>query len=101
MGMLPSVLPDCQPAHHLYFLVYPDAHSRNATIRILGQQSIAAAFHYLPLHMSPAARLLGASSHRCPVAERLGERLLRLPFHPGLSDEDVLRVIDRVQLVDL
>jgi dTDP-4-amino-4,6-dideoxygalactose transaminase len=97
---LPSCPPDCLPAYHLFFLIYPDARSRDATIRFLGRHGIAAAFHYLPLHMSPAARLLGATSRDCPVAARLSERLLRIPFHPGLSDDDVRRVIDHIQLVD-
>jgi len=98
---LPACPPNSVSAYHLFYLIYPNEPSREKTIAALAQEGIATSPHYLPLHLSPAGRLLGGRVGDCPIAEQVSTRLLRLPFHQCLSNTDVERVIDAVQRVDL
>ena len=51
--------------------------------------------HYVPVHLHPYyQRELGTAAGLCPVAEAAYEELLSLPMWPGLTDEDVDRVVD-------
>jgi dTDP-4-amino-4,6-dideoxygalactose transaminase len=92
----PIVPPECDHNAHLYYLLLPDAASRNSLIAQLRKKGIHAPFHYVPLHNSPAgirvARTSGALSH----TEDVANRLVRLPIWYGMTDEPE-RVIDAVR----
>ncbi|MGH9443844.1 MAG: dTDP-4-amino-4,6-dideoxygalactose transaminase [Thermoanaerobaculia bacterium] len=91
---LPTVPADCNPSWHSFFLLLPP---RDAMIRHLRERGIDAVFHYQPLHLSPMGLRFGGRSGDCPVTERVSDRLVRLPFHNGLSRDDVDRVCDAVR----
>jgi len=48
---------------------------------------IRAVFHYVPLHSSPKGREL-VGDMRLPLTEDLSERLIRMPFYFGMTDEE-------------
>ena len=48
-----------------------------------------------PLHLQPFYQ--DAKQPRLPVAEDLWQRLLSIPFHPDLTDEEVGRVIEAIR----
>ena len=53
--------------------------------------------HYpLPLHLQPAYRGLGYAPGDFPVAEALAPRILSLPMFPGLTDEQIDLVVERL-----
>jgi dTDP-4-amino-4,6-dideoxygalactose transaminase len=89
---LPLEEPDRGPSHHLFYLLFPDARSRDRTLATLRERGVMATFHYVPLHSSPYGRCLGPQPE-LPVTERVAQTLLRLPLHPGLDDADIDRVI--------
>jgi dTDP-4-amino-4,6-dideoxygalactose transaminase len=91
--------PEQGSSHHIFYLLYPHAAARDVALRALKAEGIQAAFHYVPLHDSPQGRALGAAS-RLPVTESVADRLLRLPLHPLLDDDDVARVVSAVQRAD-
>ncbi len=91
---LPTVPADCKPSWHSFFLLLP---ARDAMIRHLRGRGIDAVFHYQPLHLSPMGRRFGGRPGDCPVTERVSDQLVRLPFHNGLSRDDVDRVCDAVR----
>lgn len=93
---LPSVPPGSEPAHHLFFIILPSKDARERLTAHLVKRGVSAAFHYLPLHLSPVGRALGGRAGSCPVTERAAERLLRLPFYAELSDLDAERVLTAV-----
>ena len=54
--------------------------------------------HYLPVHMQPFYRdKYGYRPEACPVAFDAFSRMLSLPLHPGLTDQDVDDVCTAVE----
>lgn len=49
--------------------------------------------HYVPLHLSPRAREMDYSPVHLPAAEQTWDRLLRLPVHTGMRDEDITALL--------
>jgi dTDP-4-amino-4,6-dideoxygalactose transaminase len=63
----------------------------------LAEQKIGSAIHYpVPIHLQPAASHLGYKAGDFPVAERQAGRILSLPVHQTLSQNDLRRVVDAV-----
>ena len=93
---LPPDDPRRQGSHHVFFLLFGDEPARDRCLAALRARGIGAAFHYVPLHTSPFGGTLGPQPS-LPVTERIGRTLLRLPLHPLLEEEDVLRVTAAVK----
>lgn len=91
---LPVVPPECEQSYHMFYLLLPSLAVRQALIAHLKAQGILAVFHYLPLHLSDVGMRLGGQPGDCPVTEDVSDRLLRLPFYNGLSQEDQAAVIE-------
>jgi dTDP-4-amino-4,6-dideoxygalactose transaminase len=79
-------------SHHLYPVLVRRGGDRDGLIAHLKQLGIPASFHYVPLHTSPMARTLGIQTE-LPVTEDVAARLVRLPIHGHMTDDDVDRVI--------
>lgn len=93
----PTIPADCDQAYHLYYLLMNDGDARDRFIRESKAQGMTCPFHYLPLHLSPIGLQLGNKEGQCPVTEDVSPRLVRLPFHGGLTAEEQERV-DRLVL---
>ncbi len=81
-----------QPAH-LYFLLLPDVQQRQSLTQHLRRNEILAAHHYQALNTSPMAQRYGATE-KCPVAESVAHRILRLPLYANLSFEEQDRILE-------
>jgi dTDP-4-amino-4,6-dideoxygalactose transaminase len=90
---LPTIPEYCDQAYHMYYLVLPSLGTRQSLMAHLREKGIVAVFHYQPLHLSDMGRGFGGAEGDCPVTERMGDCLLRLPFHYNLSHEDQDKVI--------
>lgn len=97
---VPHVSPDVQHAWHLYvILIEPSALriSRDRVIEELKQLAIGTAVHFIPLHLHPYyQRVWGYGPGQFPTAEAYFERCISLPIYPGMTDEDVARVVEGV-----
>lgn len=93
---LPVVPPPCEPAYHLFYLILPSERARDRLRQSLQKRGIASAPHYVPLHLSEMGQRLGYRAGDCPVAERVFRRLLRLPFHPDMTESDLERIISAI-----
>jgi len=93
---LPAELPEREPNHHIFYLIYPDGAARDRAMATLRAHGVMATFHYVPLHSAPHGQSLGPQP-QLPVTDRVAQSLLRLPLHPRLADDDVLRVVDAVR----
>ena len=98
---LPVERPDVESSLHLYVIRLNLAYltiDRNAFIEALKDRNIGASVHYLPVHMHPFYRdKYGYKPEDCPVAADAYSRMLTLPLHPGLSDQDVNDVVEAVR----
>jgi dTDP-4-amino-4,6-dideoxygalactose transaminase len=93
---MPVVPEHCEQPYHMFYLLMPSLDARQSLIAHLREQGIYAVFHYLPLNASEMGQRLGARAGDCPVAESASERLVRLPFFNGLSEDDQDRVIEAI-----
>ena len=84
---LPVIPPECEQSYHLFYLLLPSERKRDALMEHLHSKGILTVFHYVPLHLSEMGKRWGAGSGRCPVAEEVSRRILRLPFYNDLSQE--------------
>jgi dTDP-4-amino-4,6-dideoxygalactose transaminase len=96
----PTVRPDVEHAWHLYVLRLRHAAltiSREQFIEELGQRNIGTSVHFIPIHLHPYYRdKYGYRPGDFPVAYEHYQRMLSLPLHPRMSEEDVADVIDAV-----
>ena len=91
---LPRIPEDCESNFHLFFVLLPNAATRDALMAHLKSQGILAVFHYIPLHGSPMGLKFGYREGDLPVAEDLSARLLRLPLFHDLTEDEQQRIVD-------
>jgi len=77
---------------HMYYLILDSLNTRTRLIAHLKAHGIHPVFHYVPLHSSPAGRKYGRVGSTMALTDNLSERLLRLPLHYKMSDQDVARI---------
>nr|WP_272881598.1 DegT/DnrJ/EryC1/StrS family aminotransferase [Fundidesulfovibrio soli] len=86
---LPPSLPGARNAWAQYTVEVPP-HDRDAVAQALKAKGVPTAVYYpRPLHLQPAFERLGYKPGDFPVAEGLCERVLSLPMHPYLGDDEV------------
>jgi dTDP-4-amino-4,6-dideoxygalactose transaminase len=97
---IPVERPEVEHAWHLYVLrLRPDALriGRDEFIDELTARNIGTSVHFIPIHLHPYYRdRYGYAPESFPVAYEQFQRVLSLPLHPGLGDDDVADVIDAV-----
>jgi len=94
---LPTVPPECEQSYHVFYMVMPSLASRQALINHLKAEGILSVFHYLPLHLSDMGVQYGGKPMDCPITERLGDCLIRLPLFNDLTEHEQTRVIETIQ----
>lgn len=81
---------------HMYYLKVKDLSVRTKLISYLKEKGIYSAFHYVPLHSSPAGLKFGRFSGEDKYTTKESERLLRLPMFYNLEMQDAEYVADSV-----
>jgi dTDP-4-amino-4,6-dideoxygalactose transaminase len=98
---LPVEQPWAESSWHLFVLrLRPELLriDRNAFIEELKNRNIGTSVHYVPVHMHPFYRdKYGYRQEDIPVAADAYSRMLSLPLHAGLSDDDVDDVVQAVR----
>jgi dTDP-4-amino-4,6-dideoxygalactose transaminase len=85
---LPYVPTHCDQAFHMFYLLMSTSEDRDRFIHRMRARGVHCVFHYVPLHKSPMGVKMGGKPGQCPVAELVSERIVRLPFYPGMSDDE-------------
>lgn len=97
---LPVVRPEVDHAWHLYVLrLRPGtlSISRDQFIQEMTDRRIGTSVHFIPVHLHPYYRdTYGYAADDFPAAYDAYQRMLSLPLHPGLTDDDVEDVIAAV-----
>ena len=86
---LPVVPNECVHNAHMFYIKCRDIDERTQLTTHLKNRGISAAFHYIPLHSSPAGRRYGRFSGKDEYTTSESNRLLRLPMYYGLDASDV------------
>ncbi|MEF3168500.1 MAG: DegT/DnrJ/EryC1/StrS family aminotransferase [Deltaproteobacteria bacterium] len=94
-----AVVPHIEPWNTSVYAQYTiQVEDRERVQAKLHGHGIPTAVHYpIPLHMQPAFSYLGYAKGDFPVAERAAERVLSLPMHPYLKEEDLERICRAVR----
>lgn len=93
---LPYVPDECVHNAHMFYLKCADLSTRTKLIDYLKSRGVAAVFHYIPLHSSPAGSLFGRFAGEDVFTTFESERLVRLPMYYGLSPRDRETVVRAV-----
>jgi dTDP-4-amino-4,6-dideoxygalactose transaminase len=89
LGLGLQEIPDLvvHPAH-LFVVLAPPGFDRGAILRGIRDTGALAVSHYEPLHRAPAH----AGREELPVTDDVAPRLIRLPIHAAMSEDDAIRV---------
>ncbi len=81
---------------HLYMIQLQNG-DRDAFVDAMREENIECSVHYIPLHLFDFyQKQYGYSVGDFPNAESVFERVVSLPLHPGLTENDVHTVIDTI-----
>lgn len=94
---IPVIPAYCEQSYHMFYMLLPDLDLRQKFIAYLRERGIYSVFHYLPLHLSDMGQQFGGRAGDLPVTESVSDRLVRLPFHNGLTSNEQEQVIDVIQ----
>jgi len=78
---------------HVFYLVFGSSSQRNRFIQFMKERGIFTAFHYVPLHSSPAGKRFGRTATTMSVTERIGTCMVRIPLYTGMGKKEADRVI--------
>jgi dTDP-4-amino-4,6-dideoxygalactose transaminase len=83
---------------HVWHLFVIQCNYRDALQQFLTKKGIQTMVHYpVPPHLQEAFAHLGFKRGQFPIAERLAQTSLSLPFFPGMRPEQQERVVDAVR----
>jgi dTDP-4-amino-4,6-dideoxygalactose transaminase len=98
---VPTERPDCRSALHLYPIRLELERlriDRDEAIRRLDVLGVGTSVHFIPIHLHPYYRdKYGYAPEDFPVAYDAFRRMISLPLHSGMQDEDVSHVIESVR----
>ena len=98
----PYVRPGCRHVFHQYTIILELEEfrcTRDEFVKALRAENVDARVHYpTPVHLQPAYRGF-VKGIRLPMTERVAERVVSLPVHPALSDEDLKLIVEAVEKV--
>jgi dTDP-4-amino-4,6-dideoxygalactose transaminase len=94
---MPHVPNDVKHNAHMFYLKVKDLKTRTNLIDYLGKSGIQSAFHYVPLHSSPAGVKFGQFCGKDLFTTFESDRLLRLPLWFNISAAEVNFICDEVE----
>lgn len=91
---LPTILKGNTHVYHLFVIRCP---KRNELMEFLKKQEIDTLIHYpIPPHLQKAYQHLNFKKGDFPIAEQLAEEMVSLPLYPGLKNEQVDFVCEKI-----
>ncbi len=96
----PRTLPGVKNARHLFTIWVCDS-KRDEFLGRLQKEGVGVVVNYQAVHLRRFYRkTYGHKEGNFPVAEEIGRRTISIPFYPGLKDEEVDYVIDKVVAIN-
>ncbi len=89
---LPYEIPDAKHVYHLFVIQYE---KRGQLQKMLEDDGVKTGIHYpIPCHKQPAYTNMYGDIIKLPVVEKAAERILSLPMHQYISEDEVYYVTD-------
>ena len=87
-------IPPCQNYEFNTFVLFViQVDRRDELQKFLTSRGIGTAIHYpIPIHLQPAAKELGHKRGDFPMVERQADRILSIPVHPYMSEDEIRTV---------
>ena len=86
---LPVIRPGAKSAMHLFTIRVPARH-RDRILRRLEEKGVGVAVNFRPIHyMTYYKKNFGLKKGMFPNAERIGDRVVTLPFYPSMKTEQI------------
>ncbi len=93
--VVPTVRPDVRHVFHLYVI---QVNNRDEVMQALNDAGVACGIHYpVPLPLTPAYMELGYKAEQFPVACGIADKIVSLPMHGDLTDEQIALVVETVR----
>lgn len=85
----PFIPENCQHTAHMYYIVFENLAKRTHFINFMKEQKISTAFHYIPLHSSPAGKKFCRTPFPMNITDKIADTLVRLPLFYELNEKDM------------
>jgi dTDP-4-amino-4,6-dideoxygalactose transaminase len=96
----PKVPDDCLSVWAQYSVLAESSEHRKAIMQKLSENSVPSVIYYpKPLHLQKAFAGLGHKYGDFPVSEQISERVLSLPMHPYLDEQDIEKICELINSV--
>lgn len=93
--IIPKEMPYAKHVYHLYVI---KCQKREMLIQFLGENGISTGLHYpVPLHLQECFADLGYKHGDFPQTEDLAENCVSLPIYPGISEEQLGFVCEKIK----
>ena len=93
--ILPKI---AEGATHVYHLYVIQTNKRDELQKYLNDHEIGSLIHYpIPPHLQGAYKNLGYKKGDFPTAEEIADNCLSLPIWPGMTNEEVQFVVDKIK----
>jgi dTDP-4-amino-4,6-dideoxygalactose transaminase len=98
---IPDILPYSKHARHLY-TIWVDPKKRDEYLNLLQEAGIGVAVNFRVIHlMTYYKKKYKYKVGDFPVAEKIGDSTITLPFYPKLTDKEIQYVINAVNNIHL
>ena len=94
---IPKIPKNLKHNAHIFFIKLKDKEARDKLATYLSSHGVAAIFHYIPLHTSPAGKRYGEMTTADKNTTVESERILRLPIFYNMDKEAVLKVCHMIK----
>lgn len=94
---LSSIPEYCSHNAHMFYIKCKNVDERTSLLLHLKNEKIFGAFHYVPLHTSPAGKKYSRFNKIDRYTTKESERLVRLPLWYGMSDDCIQQVVKSVE----
>lgn len=83
------------PMYHLFVI---KTKKRRSLQKFLTEKKIPTLIHYpTPIHLLPAFKFLGYKKGDFPTSESLSKKILSLPFHEYMGEDDIKYIVDSIK----
>lgn len=92
--ILPPLLPDGEHVFHQFVILCEERDALKEHLAAAGIET--GIFYPKPLHLQEPCRALGYLEGDFPISEKLSQTSLALPIYPGLSEDQIRTIVEKI-----